>query len=198
MIRWSSAWAAAAVSVVVLALIAGCSPQEPAAPAPAPRSTTSDSVPGRPEVAAPPRISSSEHRGELIVDLPVRPSATSAGKRVLFSERLDLHEQQVLLATAEFQVTNQIDKNVLVASQLILGKRPDSITGVPVTPANGQNVTPAMHHGQQTKVGSILVEPADSGVRYLNLVVWAAMTTSQPGDQIRIDRGYGRLTAVLW
>ena len=119
---------------------------------------------------------------------------------MLFSERLDLHEQQVLLATAEFQVTNQIDKNVLVASQLILGKRPDSITGVPVTPANGQNVTPAMHHGQQTKVGSILVgpTPADSGVRYLNLVVWAAMTTWRPGDQIRMDRGYGRLTAVLW
>lgn len=163
------------------------SPVPTTAPAPLPNGTG-----GQPEVTA------TEHRGELVADLEVLPAASSKGKRVLFSQRVVVRPDDVVLALAEFQVTNQIDKNVLVASQLVLADRPDGVTGQPITPANGQNVTPDMHHGQQTKVGSVAADIERAGVRYVNLVVWAAMSTAQPGDRIRIDQGYGRLTVMLW
>lgn len=132
-----------------------------------------------------------------MTDLDVLTTASRDGKRVLFSQPLRIRPGEVVLAVAEFQVTNQIDKNVFVASQLVLTDRPDGVTGQAITPANGQNVTPAMHHGQQTKAGSV-VDTGPAGVRYVNLVVWAAMTTAQPGDRIRIDQGYGRLTVMRW
>jgi hypothetical protein len=186
---------------VLLALVLGpavsCSAPAVPEPEPSPVPTTAP-APLPSGTDGQPKVSATEHRGELVADLEVLPTASSKGKRVLFSQPVAVRTDDVLLAMAEFQVTNQIDKNVFVASQLVLSDHPNDVTGQPITPANGQNVTPDMHHGQQTKVGSVAADIEAAGVRYVNLVVWAAMTTAQPGDRIRIDQGYGRLTVMLW
>lgn len=191
--------AAAAVGGTLAALMlwsaTGCSARQQPHPIPmptsAPAATPIDAV-GQPEV------SSSQYRSELVAEIEVLPTASGDGKRVLFSRQVEVGAGQVVLALAEFQVTNQIDRNVFVASQVVLSDRPDGVSGQPITPANGQNVTPDMHHGQQTKAGSVAADAGRAGVRYVNLVVWAAMTTAEPGDRLRIDRGYGRLTVMVW
>jgi len=104
----------------------------------------------------------------------------------------------VLLAVAEFQVTNDLNDNVFVGSTVLLATSPSSISGREVTAANGQNVTPAMHHGQQSKNGTYEATATDAGVRYVNVVVWAAASNALSGDQISVDPGYGRLSVLSW
>lgn len=128
--------------------------------------------------------------------IAVLPTAVRAGKRVVFSEQVTLSEGQVLLAVAEFQTTNDLGLNVFVASQVLLTDQPDAVLGRAVTAANGENVTPQMHHGQQTKTGTYLVTASDVGPRYVNLVVWAAASQAGSGDILTVDQGYGRLSVV--
>jgi hypothetical protein len=128
--------------------------------------------------------------------IPVLPTATPAGKRVVFSQPVRAARGRVLLAVAEFQTTNDLGLNVFVASQLVLADRPDAVVGRAITAANGENVTPQIHHGQQTKAGTYRVGPADTGTRYVNLVVWAAASQAAAGDQLTVNHGYGRLSVV--
>ena len=137
-------------------------------------------------------------RSELVSDLPVLTSATSAGKRVIFSQEVTVREGLVLLAVAEFQTTNDLQVNVYVGSQVVLAERPTDVTGKGVTAANGENVTPDMHHGQQSKTGTYQTVPGDVGTRHVNVVAWAAASRAAPGDLLRLDLGYGRLSVLSW
>lgn len=137
-------------------------------------------------------------RSELVSVIPVGPTATNAGKRVLFSQRTQLQGGQILLAVAELQVTNDLDRNVFLGSQLVLADSATAVAGAEITPANGENVTPNMHHGQQTKSGTYAATSADAGVRYVNVVAWAAATGAASGDTLTVDAGYGRLSVLQW
>lgn len=135
---------------------------------------------------------------ELVRALPVKARATAASKRVVYSQEVTLREGEVLLAVAEFQVTNDLDVNVFVGSTVLLSTSPSSVSGREITAANGQNVTPATHHGQQSKNGTYQATATDAGVRYVNVVVWAAASNALSGDQISVDPGYGRLSILSW
>lgn len=137
-------------------------------------------------------------RSELVTSLPVLRIATKDEKRVVFSQEIELTEGQVLLAVAEFQITNDLGVNVFVASQIVLSEGPGVVTGREITAANGENVTPDMHHGQQTKSGTYQSTATDTGVRYVNVVVWAAASRAGTGQRLRVDQGYGRLSVVTW
>lgn len=130
--------------------------------------------------------------------LSVPTRADSASKRVLYSQPLSLTSGQVLLAVAEFQVTNDLGYNVFVASQIILADSPTAVRGRAITAANGRNVTPNMHHDQQTKSGTYACDDRDTGTRYVNLVVWSAASRAAPGDLLDIDEGYGDLSVLVW
>jgi len=135
---------------------------------------------------------------ERVTSLPVLRSTADAGKRVVFSEEVDLDAGRVLLAVAELQTTNDLGINVFVGSQVILATSPSATAGREITAANGGNVTPDMHHGQQTKSGTYQTTAGDTGTRYVNLVVWAAAGRSGTGQQLSVDRGYGRLSVLIW
>lgn len=183
------------VVAVVLALAAsGCSPPSPPdnpEPSPAHASTA-------PAPSSRPGHQNTGDDSELVHALPVRVRATAASKRVVYSQEVTLREGQVLLAVAEFQVSNKLDLNVFVASTVLLTTSPEAISGREITAANGQNVTPAMHHGQQSKNGTYQAAAADAGVRYVNVVAWAAASNASPGDQVSVDPGYGRLSVLIW
>jgi hypothetical protein len=183
------------VVAVVLALAAsGCS--RPSTP------DNREPRPARASAAAPPSSRPSYQNtgddSELVHALPVKVGATAASKRVVYSQAVTLREGQVLLAVAEFQVTNNLDLNVFVGSTVLLTTSPEAINGREITAANGQNVTPAMHHGQQSKNGTYQATAADAGVRYVNVVAWAAASNALPGNQISVDPGYGRLSVLTW
>lgn len=175
--------------VVIASLLAACTSSDE--PRPDQRQTASSTYP-RPE-----RYETGPN-SEVIKALPVPTTATSGSKRVVYSQQLTLSEGQVLLASAEFQVTNDLGYNVFVASQLILADDPSTTTGRPITAANGRNVTPDMHHDQQTKVGTHEVTKSDSGSRYVNLVVWSAASRALAADLLNVNPGYGDLSVLVW
>lgn len=145
-----------------------------------------------------PRRYETGRNSEVLGDLPVPTRATSKSKRVVYSQPVTLTEGQLLLATAEFQVTNDFGYNVFVASQIVLADQPGSTRGRPITAANGRNVTPDMHHDQQSKVGTYEATNGDTGSRYVNLVVWSAASQAQAADRLQIDAGYGDLSLLVW
>lgn len=180
--------------VLVAATVSGCSRPNASndpLPRPAPALTGAATVPR-------PIYESTGDSSELVRGLQVRARATASSKRVVYSQKVTLRDGQVLLAVAEFQVTNDLDLNVFVGSTILLASSPSSIAGREITAANGQNVTPAVHHGQQTKNGTYQAAASDVGVRYVNVVAWAAASNASTGDQIIVDRGYGRLSVLSW
>ena len=183
-----------------LSVVTGCSPdtdRPPQTSPPSPPAASNRSLPPAGGVAAPQHRASIE-RAERVRRLPVLPAAARTGKRVVYSQPVDVHGGEVLLAVAEFQITNDLGVNVYVGSQIVLTDRPTDIQGSAVTAANGENVTPAMHHGQQTKTGTYQVAADTSGTRFVNLVAWGAASQATAGDVIRVDAGYGRLSVLTW
>lgn len=161
--------------------------------------TRDDGSPSAPPATPVPHAhSSTGNQSELVADLPVRTVAGNAGKRVIFSQQVVIRPGQVVLAIAEFQTTNDLGLNVFVGSQILLTKDATDVTGREITAANGENVTPDMHHGQQSKAGTYEALPSDAGVRYVNVVAWAAASRAGSGDVLAVDRGYGRLSVVRW
>lgn len=152
----------------------------------------------KPSASAGPRHDSTGDRSELVSDIPVMTTATDAGKRVVYSQRIEVQEGQLLLAVTELQVTNDLPVNVFVGSQVLLAKSSTGVVGTEITAANGENVTPDMHHGQQTKSGTYEAVRVDAGTRYVNVVAWAAASGAAPGDALTVDAGYGRLSVVRW
>ena len=142
--------------------------------------------------------SSTGDQSELVADLPVRTVAGNAGKRVILFQQVTIEEGQVVLAIAEFQTTNDLGLNVFVGSQVLLAQDAGDVIGREITAANGENVTPGMHHGQQSKAGTYEALRSDAGVRHVNLVAWAAASGATSGDVLAVDRGYGRLSVVRW
>lgn len=135
---------------------------------------------------------------ELVTHLPVDTFASDVNKRVVYSQKLELVEGQLLLAVAEVQMTNDLGYNVFVASQLLLAAGPDEVKGKEITAANGRNLTPDMHHDQQTRSGTYEVAGSDEGERYVNFVVWSAGSRASNGDLLTVDQGYGQLSVLAW
>jgi hypothetical protein len=158
-------------------------------------------LPGGPSghpVAVPAQLVDSGNAAELVSSLPVPLTAGEADKRVVFSQPVSLATDDIILATAEFQVTNDLGVNTLCVSQLVLGTSPADTTGKEITEANGRNVTPNNHHDQHNKSGTYKALSTDAGRRYVNLVAWAAASRAPSGATLSIDADYGRLSVLQW
>ena len=97
----------------------------------------------------------------------------------------------------EFQVTNNntnASYNVGVAKQALAASTATAVTGTVIEPANGMNVTPAMHHATYGGNGSFIVTDA-TAQRYLNINVWAVSSWSTLA--MTVDRGYGRVYVTV-
>src|SRR5205085_981943 len=65
----------------------------------------------------------------------------------IYSVRIpDIREGDVLLVTAEAQVTDDLGINVFVGAQFSLADDPHAIKGIGFSRGNGTNVTPDIHH----------------------------------------------------
>ena len=131
---------------------------------------------------------------------------------VVYSQRLtNLRAGEVILALAEAEITvptdeddyrdlcdsidHTIDYNVSVVGQLILAPTQDSVTGIEISEANGYNITPAMHHGVITKLGTLAC-PDNYSERHVNLIMYAASTAANPEDRVIVGKDYGRLSVL--
>lgn len=101
----------------------------------------------------------------------------------------------ILLATADMQVTNGLGYNVSVVTHLLLAS--GCLTdGTEIAEANGENAIPDVHHEVASRAGMITVAAGNSR-QFVVLVAWAASTAAQPGHYLQVNQDYGRTNVML-
>ncbi|HKB05388.1 MAG TPA: hypothetical protein VKD90_24400 [Gemmataceae bacterium] len=121
----------------------------------------------------------------------------------LYSLKLpDLKRGDVVQAHSQFEVTNDLGVNVMLAHSMLLHVKEtvvaheDKPDGRVLCEYAGENITPGMHHGFRTLTGSIAVP--DDGDAWLSVVLYAASTGVPPGRRLTVQKNYGSLRAIVF
>lgn len=132
---------------------------------------------------------------ELLPALPVT-QGSPYDKKVIFSQKVsNLKKGEIILVICQFETTNNLGFNVMIASQVVLANSPDAIVGTEVTEASGFNVTKNMHHGKTVEVGTLIVA-GNYPTKYINVIAYAASTAASNGDTLKLEKDYGRLSVL--
>ena len=134
----------------------------------------------------------------------IRLAANPYRYTTLYSLRLpDLSEGDVVQAHCQFEVTNDLGVRVMLAHAMLFHRRETIVTHGPppskgwvISEYAGENVTPAMHHGFRTLVGSLEV-PVD-GDGWLSVVIYGASLVGRRGGRLSVEKGYGGLRAIAF
>lgn len=132
---------------------------------------------------------------ELVDALPLTQGAPYQ-KIILFSQALtNIQQGEVIQVMCQFETTNDLGFNVMIASQVILADSATALTGLEITEASGFNISKNMHHGKTVEVGTIQ-SPEAFPTMYVNVIAYAASTASTPGDVLTVEQDYGRLSVL--
>jgi len=140
---------------------------------------------------------------EEVETLVVPRSPPYTFQRVYRLDVPDVAVGDVVDVTAQFEVTNNLGFNVMLAHFLSVNGTHDADMIAPAFAA-GENVSPAMHHGYRSVKGSF--EMTEDLHRRLNgsstvpvsLYAYAASDASNGHQTIIVERGYGGLTAIAF
>ena len=138
---------------------------------------------------------------ELVSSIAVRPSHYRFS--TLYSLRLPaLRKGDVVQAHAQFEVTNNLKYNVMLAHAMLLHGE-ETIVVDANNPEErvlceyaGENITPDMHHGFRTLIGSFAAE--ESGDAWVSVVIYAVSSAAKSGDRLRVEKPYGGLRAIVF
>lgn len=150
----------------------------------------------------PPQAYNSGNASELVAALPVGRTGQPNPRTAIYC--VDLLTPplagEVLLATADLEVTNDLPYRLLFTTQLLLVDACDAATGgTEISEANGSNVDNVLHHATAARSG-VLTDEADTTRRYVVLVAWATAWSPlwQPDDVVTVESDYGRLSVLRW
>ena len=133
---------------------------------------------------------------ELVASLPATDDDSPYAPEVIFSAEIArISEGDIIQVMAEFEVTNDLGYNCMIASQVVLADAATSTSGTEITEANGFNITPGMHHGTTVRVGAYVASEDYTSV-FVNVIGYAASSAAQPGDTLAVEPDYGRLTIL--
>jgi hypothetical protein len=160
---------------------------------------------GAPAPAGPwPRVDhySTGPNGELVPAItPVRKAPYRY--TTLYALKLPgLRAGDVVQAHAQFEVTNDLGVPVMVAHAMLVHPKRVVVAhagappGAVVSEYAGENVTPDMHHGFRTLVGSFAA--AADGDAWLSVLIYAASQPPKAGEAVKVERGYGGLRATVF
>ena len=137
------------------------------------------------------------NNSELISQLPITNKEKYI-KKVIFSQKIeDLSEGDVIEVLAEFEATNDLGYNVMLASGVVLCETAEQVRGIEICENNGFNITPSMHHATTNKVGTFrCTKNISKG--YINVIVYAASTKAKENDMLEINKDYGRLSVLIF
>jgi len=139
-------------------------------------------------------LDSGDH-GEQVISIPVTRS--SLDRDVVYSVPVgDLTSGHTLLMQTEFETTNDLGYNVMVASYVILADSPTATQGLEIAEANTYNVTPDMHHGITTKIGSLAITE-NLADQYVNVIVYSRASRASTSSTLRVEPDYGRLVVTV-
>jgi len=118
-------------------------------------------------------------------------------KYVLFTIYLkELKKDDVLLITSEFEVTNNTNINLMIASTIELCDSENSTNGIIVDPNNGFNINPQQHHGVTVKSRLFKINK-DMTDKYMNVIIWTASSAATSQDYLKIEPNYGHLDVLI-
>ena len=139
--------------------------------------------------------------GELVASLPLTGGKPYRYWTVYSVKLPGLKKGDLVIATAQFEATNDLGYNAMFAhallcsdKELILkgGNKPGDMT---VCEYAGENITRDTHHGFRTLASSFVAE--QNGDAWLSVVIYAASTAARIGDKLTVQQGYGGLRAVV-
>lgn len=117
--------------------------------------------------------------------------------RVLYSIQVpNIQQNEILVITSEFQASNMHWYNAGLYSVLILADSPTAVTGQTISPANGYDLSPEMHHGIRDKSGMFRSSTTYGPYKYINLVVYSMSMNASYEDTLTIDSGYGKMNVL--
>jgi len=136
------------------------------------------------------------HGSELVSTLPV--TSTTYDFMVVYSQEIaNIRPGDVIQVMSEFESTNPYDHVVMLGCRIVLGASSTDTGGTNITEDNVFNISPAMHHGTFTKVGTYVLDEAAPSA-FVNVVAYARYKYAEPGDALTVEPGYGRLSVILF
>ena len=124
----------------------------------------------------------------------------------------DLKSGDIVRATAQFEATNDLGFNVMLAHAVLMVPDDRVYRGETALPRSGfmppcfpagENITPDMHHGYRSL--SCFATAERDGDHWLSVVIYGASTAAihhpdpaQAKDRLEIERSYGGLSAVVY
>lgn len=114
-----------------------------------------------------------------------------------------LRAGDVVQAHAQFELTNDCGINVMLGHAMVVHHEETVIDHSDTRPGGDviceyavENITPGMHHGFRTLVGSFSAER--DGDHWLSVVIYAAASSAKDGDTLAVEKGYGGLRAIAY
>jgi hypothetical protein len=121
----------------------------------------------------------------------------------LYSLKLpDLRRGDVVQAHCQFEVTNDLGFDVMLAHAMLIHRKEtvvvhrDQPEGRLLCEYAGENITPNMHHGFRTLMGSLSLE--DDGDGWVSVLIYAASSAAKPGNTLSVEKNYGGLRAIVF
>jgi hypothetical protein len=123
----------------------------------------------------------------------VNTIASGDGQKILYSQQIVVHPNDVLQTFNEFEVTNDTGTTVRIWAELVLSTNPNGTTGTVIAEPNEKSITPGMHHctrikGGMSTITGLFTQPTQT--KYLNLVIWS------DGD-LTVEAGKGHLQGMV-
>jgi hypothetical protein len=121
----------------------------------------------------------------------------------LYSLKLpDLRRGDVVQAHCQFEVTNDLGFDVMLSHAMLTHRKEtvvvhgDQPEGRLLCEYAGENITPNMHHGFRTLMGSFSLE--DDGDGWVSVLIYAASIAAKPGNKLSVEKNYGGLRAIVF
>ncbi len=141
--------------------------------------------------------------GELIGKLTVSAPTKYRFSTLYILKVPGLRKGDVVEAHTQFEVTNDLGIPVSVAHAMLLHSKKTIVKDQPTQSRDrrlceyaGEFLTPAMHHGFRTLVGSFTAE--SNGDVWISVVVYAVGEKLLAGRTLTVEKGYGGLRAIVF
>lgn len=149
--------------------------------------------------AGSPTVYNSGHYSELVSTVTItKPPAPNPWMPIMCVDLGTIPAaNEILYVSAEVEVTNPQAYNIDVEARLMLTTSCTDNDGGEISDSTGYNLTPAMHHGTITKVGSWVTE-SGSTRNHVTLALAVESNASRPGDKLTIEQDHGRIIVLRW
>ena len=141
--------------------------------------------------------------GELISKLTVSSPTKYRFCTLYILKVPDLRKGDVVEAHTQFEVTNDLGIPVSVGHAMLLHSKKTIVKDQPTQSKDrrlceyaGEFLTPEMHHGFRTLIGSFAA--ATDGDVWISVVIYAVSAKELAGRTLAVEKGYGGLRAIVF